>query len=393
MSAHDASVEVDLRRVEELLRGLAEDLAASGALRSPQWRQAFERTPRHVFVPRFYRRTPSGRELVDGARREQREAWLSAVYSNDALVTQYDNANPVQATSSSTELSLMALMLEALDVHDGHRVLEIGAGTGYNAALLCQRLGSELVTTIDIDAHLVEMASRRLKGIGHTPTVAVADGAGGFPANAPYDRVLATCSVAHIPAAWLTQTSPGGLILANLLPGFGGGLVRLEVRPDHSASGRFLPDPAYFMRMRGTRATQPPLSELIALTNGEGAVRPAVLQGDLGEDSLWFLAGLVMPHVVRFGSPGTQSIFDLPRLVDLEDRSWARIDRTSDGHSVTQGGPRNLWDELESTRHQWLAIEQPNRERYGLTVTATGDQYVWLDRFDSGHLWTLGTKS
>jgi protein-L-isoaspartate O-methyltransferase len=63
----------------------------------------------------------------------------------------------------------MIRMLEALDVHSGHRVLEIGTGTGYNAALLSHRLGDTQVFSVDIDADLVELASQRLARTGYHP--------------------------------------------------------------------------------------------------------------------------------------------------------------------------------------------------------------------------------
>jgi protein-L-isoaspartate O-methyltransferase len=79
--------------------------------------------------------------------------------------------------------SLMAQMLEALDVRDEHRVLEIGTGTGYNAALLCHRLGSNNVVSIDIDATLVAVAKNRLAALGHHPTLVVGDGTAGLPST------------------------------------------------------------------------------------------------------------------------------------------------------------------------------------------------------------------
>ncbi|MGH8886002.1 MAG: methyltransferase domain-containing protein [Egibacteraceae bacterium] len=388
MRNEEPSGDVDPTRATELLRTLTEELVAKGALRSPQWRVAFERTPRHPFVPRYYRRMPAGRELVDGARPEQHQMWLAAVYTDDALVTQYDERDPRIATSSSTQPTLMALMLEALDLRDGHSVLEIGTGTGYNAALLCARLGSGLVTTIDIDPGLVHEARQRLQQAGHAPTVAVANGAEGYPANAPYDRIIATCAVPCMPCSWIAQTRPGGLILANLRGGFGGGLVRIEVADDGSAVGKLLPDPAAFIAMRGARLPQPPLSELVSLSNGNGVSRSASMPSGLEDESFWLLAGFGLPHAVRFGSLKPEVL--PPRLVDLGDGSWSRVDRTpEDGHTVTQGGPRSLWDELESLHDRWLELGKPASEQYGLTVTADGRQYVWVDSPDSEHTWDL----
>jgi protein-L-isoaspartate O-methyltransferase len=129
-------------------RDLASALVAGGAVRSPWLQQAFEDTPREMFVPRFYR-SESGREvLVDGTNPEQHEQWLHGVYSDGVLTVQLtpapDLVNDAGApTSSSSMPTVMAGMLEALDLQPGHRVLEIGTGTGYNAALLCHRVGAD----------------------------------------------------------------------------------------------------------------------------------------------------------------------------------------------------------------------------------------------------------
>lgn len=147
-------------------------------------------------MPRFYRRVEGpdygsdAYEPVDGASTEQHDAWLAHLYGDHALVTRYGADPPHQPASSSSQPTIMARMLEALEVAPGDRVLEIatGTGTGYNAALLCERLGSEQVTTVDIDASLVEAASERLRLAGYIPTVAVTDGADGYPAGAPHDR-------------------------------------------------------------------------------------------------------------------------------------------------------------------------------------------------------------
>lgn len=381
-----ADLAVDPARVRELLDGLVEAMAAEGAIRSPEWRAVFGRVPRHAFIPRFYRRGESGREPVDGAQTEQYDEWLTAVYRDDSLVIQYEPSNPELATSSSSQPTLMAIMLEALDVVDGSRVLEIGTGSGYNAALLCERLGSTLVTTIDVEPTLVEAARQRLAAAGYTPTVVVADGVTGYKANAPYDRIIATCAVATLPKAWIDQAREGTVIVATL----SSGVVRLVVGPDGSATGRFISTPAYFMQMKGTMPLEPPMSELIELTKGSGTTKGVVVPPEIGEESFWFLAELAfMPSVVLFGVGGP-TIYDGLRIVDLCDRSWARIDRDGNGHSmVTQAGVRKLWDEVESAYTLWERLGKPDRDRFGLTVTPDRRQYLWLDDPDRGHRWEL----
>ena len=135
--------------------------------------------------------------------------WLDQVYADRVLVTQLDDdptrwrtareTGPVFGvpTSSSSQPAIMAVMLAVLDVTAGQRVLEIGTGTGYNTALLCHRTGDANVTTVDIDAALVATARARLDDCGYHPTCVAGDGIEGYPAGAPYDRVLATCAVAQ----------------------------------------------------------------------------------------------------------------------------------------------------------------------------------------------------
>ena len=131
------------------------------------------------------------------------------------------------------------------------RVLEIGTGTGYNAALLlCERLGSDWVTSVDIDPQLVALARERLAANGYTPTLAAVDGARGYPAGAPYDRIIATCSVPAVPPAWLNQTTPGGMIMVDVRGMIGGTVARLTVGDDGTATGRFQPHYREFMPLR-----------------------------------------------------------------------------------------------------------------------------------------------
>jgi predicted RNA methylase len=116
---------------------------------------------------------------VDGSDPTRRAEWLDAVYSDTALTTQLGQTDPGNTlrpltvpASSSTKPTLMARMLADLHTHPGHRVLEIGTGTGYNAALLCHRLGDRNVCSIDIHPALIHAAHTRLASLGHHPHLA-----------------------------------------------------------------------------------------------------------------------------------------------------------------------------------------------------------------------------
>src|ERR1039458_7943550 len=133
---------------ERLRRSLVADMHAKGVLSSPRVRAAFLAVAREHFLPEA---------LANGG--------LKAVYRDDAIVTKRNSHG--LPLSSSSQPSLMAKMLELLDVRPGDRLLEVGAGTGYNAALLAHLSGpSGRVTSIDIDPDLARRARRSLRDAG-----------------------------------------------------------------------------------------------------------------------------------------------------------------------------------------------------------------------------------
>ncbi|GAA3102131.1 hypothetical protein GCM10020254_54640 [Streptomyces goshikiensis] len=188
------------------------ELDAAGVLVDPAWRAAFEGVPRHAFVPYFWTGRGAGHERLWGEDPdpEQRARWLRGVYTDTPLATRLRDGELV---SSSSQPSLMAKMLNALDVRDGHRVLEIGTGTGYNAALLCHRLGDDLVTTVDLEEEITESARTHLAALGYRPTVVTGGtGRAAAPPAPPFDRILVTCTLPRIPPAWLGQCRPGARV-------------------------------------------------------------------------------------------------------------------------------------------------------------------------------------
>ena len=157
----------------------------------------------------------------------------------------------------------MAQMLEMLGLRGGERVLEIGTGSGYNAALLAELVGPlGRVTTIDIDAELVAAARRHLDdaGYAHVRTI-VADGAAGDPEGAPFDAIVATVGVEQIPAAWIDQLRGGGRLVAPLTIRTMQKVVSFE-RMIHGLESSAVLD-AGFIMLRGPSATQ--FSRTIAL--------------------------------------------------------------------------------------------------------------------------------
>ena len=161
---------------------------------------AFARVPRAHFV----------RTILDSDGRPV-PATTEKVYSDEALVTRLRDGLP---SSSSSQPSLMAQMLEALRLRPGHRVLEVGAGTGYNAALIATITGAPVVS-VDVQPDVVREAVEGLDRAGVTNvTVLEADGYLGAPGLGPFDRIIATVGVGGVPPPWLEQLAPGGMIVA-----------------------------------------------------------------------------------------------------------------------------------------------------------------------------------
>ncbi|WP_028802700.1 methyltransferase domain-containing protein [Streptomyces sp. 142MFCol3.1] len=325
MGAHALDHELD-DLAAQARAAMVREIEASGAWEAdPVWREAFETVPRHLFVPYYYVGVLGGFERVWGEDPDprSRERWVRGAYADAPLATRVRDGELV---SSSSQPSLMAAMLTELEVRDGDAVLEIGAGTGYNAALLAHRLGDDRVTTIDLDAEITESARRHLAAAGHHPLVVTGDGARGVPGRAPFDRIIATCTLTTIPRPWLAQCTPGARILAPLATG----LIALRVRDARHAEGRFLHTPAYFVPLRG-------------------ATRPERAPEHVG------------------GLPARARNEELLRFL----------------LALTVGGldPREAYELWEREGH-------PVRERYGITVS--GDRArAWLDDPEGPHTWPL----
>ncbi|MEV7566113.1 methyltransferase domain-containing protein [Streptomyces tanashiensis] len=367
--------------------GLASALVASGALRD-DWIAAFEAVPRHLFVPdRIWPGIPDGTRqnpLVDRAADPQ--AWLTAVYSDIPLTTQWDDgrhtgdAVGTRPSSSSSQPSMVFAMLADLDVADGQRVLEIGTGTGWNAALLSHRVGAEHVVSVEYDPVVAEAAASRLRP---TPTLAVGDGRQGYAPCAPYDRVIATCSVGEIPLAWIEQTAPGGVIVAPWGPEYGGeAVVRLVVGEDGTAGGHFTRSSA-FMRLRQQRPDLPPHDTYLGGRDwpadgvrSRTSLSPAEVGGWLEQ----FVIGLRVPGAFWTVERYDDGAYTLWTYSSTDRQSWASVDYEpgADEFKTVQAGPRRLWDETEAAYGWWVRSGRPGFERFGLTVGLEG-WTTWLD--------------
>jgi protein-L-isoaspartate(D-aspartate) O-methyltransferase len=220
------------RDASDLQQALVDQLKREGEIRSPRVEAAFRAVPRHLFLP---------------------DVPLSQVYSDEAIPTKHLDG---RAVSSSSQPAIMAVMLEQLALEPGHRVLEIGAGTGFNAALMAQIVGDAgQVITIDIDDDIVTRAREHLSaaGIGRVQVVCC-DGGFGYPEGAPYDRIILTVGAADIAPAWREQLKSDGRLVLPLSIRGPQESVAFERADGHLVSVSI--EGCGFMMLRGALATR-----------------------------------------------------------------------------------------------------------------------------------------
>ena len=198
---------------EEARAAMVERLRADGVVRTPAVGRALATVPRHDFIE------------VDGIDVERAYADVAVIVKTDEQGT---------AVSSASQPTMVATMLELCRLSPGHRVLEIGTGTGYNAALLATIVGADgLVVTVELDADLASTARERLERHGLTRVeVVVGDGAAGHPGPGPYDRIVVTTGAPRIAPAWVDQLRPGGRLVVPVVDRDGMGWVHCLVERD-----------------------------------------------------------------------------------------------------------------------------------------------------------------
>ena len=395
----------------ELRHRLVELLVESRAIRSKAVRRAFLAVPRELFLP----------EIAEASG-------LDVVYSDEALPVQHRDGLP---TSSSSQPTIMAEMLEALDLRGGESVLEIGLGTGYNAALLSRLVGpAGRVTSIDIDPGLAAKARQALADGGYAVTALAGDGHQGWADGAPYDRIIATASVGSVPRPWWDQLAPGGRLVVPLRIGamqlvvvfartpaglhstqlIPGGFMYM--RPDADAPPQWLPTIAVGQEGEQISASGPAIAGL--LPEARDALRtylasaPQVepVEPRPGLSPLWHAAVTTDPgrqvivhsgwSTVRFGlvDPASGAICVL--CVARQGAGRRRAARRHDVwvlDTIESYGPADaLRSELLAALDSWTSAGAPAFDRLTLDVTYEGDRPLWGQRTDEidGQWVTLG---
>src|SRR5688572_26508214 len=187
---------MDKNQVKRLWRAMLTSMKKEGALETEGVAAAFSTVPRHLFLPNLP---------------------LEEVYSDKAIGLKHDASGLL--TSSSSQPSMMAIMLNQLGLKEGDNVLEIGTASGYNAAIMKQIVGDTgRVTSIEIDEELAKQAAINLQHAKYGSVVVVhGDGAQGYSPRAAYDHILSTVGIWDVPPAWIQQLKPRGTIVAPIV--------------------------------------------------------------------------------------------------------------------------------------------------------------------------------
>jgi protein-L-isoaspartate(D-aspartate) O-methyltransferase len=370
-----------VRRASRLVAELVEVAGLA-----PEWHGTFERVLRHRFIPDMVWTEREDR-LVPVRRGDDEGTWMELCYANDYVVTQVDDGVPAgpgmeghEITSSASRPDVVALMLAALQIEPGMSVLEIGTGTGWNAALLAERVGAGHVTSVEVDSEVADRARAALRNAGHPITVVTGDGALGCPSRAPFDRVVATVGVKQVPPVWAVQTRPGGRVLVPWATDFhNGALVSFLVSGGGVMRGRIVGNVA-FMPLRQQRGRRASLERDVRdVAQARRSFTDTHPYDVVGEYDASLAIGLRVPRcklVVTHGGGGAYTVW----LVDPWSGSWACLEFEPGvgKFPVRQLGERDLWQEVEDAYRWWDGLGRPSADRWGLTVTPEG-QRVWLD--------------
>ncbi|MGH2349227.1 MAG: methyltransferase domain-containing protein [bacterium] len=287
----------------QLRNRLVDTLKRRGSIRSPAVEAAFRAVPRHLFVPH--------RTATDA-------------YRDDAIPTRWEHGLP---TSSSSQPGIMAVMAEQLALEPGHRVLEIGAGTGYNAAILRELVGpAGTVVTVDIQSDVAADARAHLRAAGYADVeVIAADGGFGYPAGAPYDRIIVTASLSDVSPPWVAQLADGGRLLLPLRLGTTCLCVVFARAGEELRSTSV--ECCGFMMLKGAYGTDDPAGDAALVSMGEGLFLsapglpsvPLGLLQELLEQIPRRVGGLIVP-VNAFGFGGGLAIYlalTEPGMIDI----------------------------------------------------------------------------
>lgn len=359
---------------EKLRRRYVDGLRREGAITRADVAEAFATVPREVFVANGFHGRGGGWVAAGD------EGFLETVYANDVLVTKIADGVPV---SSSSQPSLMAAMLEALDLAPGMRVLEVGAGTGYNAALMAA-IGAR-VTSIDVQPDVLARARTAVAGAGVT-TVDLREGDGydGYEGGAPYQRVIVTVGVAGASPRWLDQLAEDGFVLAPVRHAGNHPVLRVCRGPDGGVRAEAV-CPAGFMSAAGPLSAAYPGAHPVPAASlpPPTVTRPARIDPPLDVFRYYDLSFAVgawdrRAAFARFGGGD-----EVPCCALLDETGEGGAGIRADGAVVATGDEAAAYaDRAGALLDRWEAAGAPELGAWWAAMALDGDpeRPIWVPR-------------
>ena len=393
---------------EELLRDIKNKLNKS---LPAGIEQAYRSTPRHLFVKQFYqlRQNEWEHTVID---EQNLAAKMPILYQDMPLMLVVDaESNFLGAKSSISQPSLVLSMLNRLDIQAGDSILEIGAGSGWNAAMMGKLAGeSGKVHSVEIIPELVRPAREAIAGldIGNV-TIVESDGGDGYASGAPYDRIMFTVGSYDIPAAFYEQLKDGGTLLMVLKNvGYGDTLYLFKKVGDHFEA--IQGSPCAFVGLQGKyelpELNPADIDQLPFWADIRGAVvkRKAFWCGGKSQSNGHFIGktmglmsflGIVEPWFRAFETGHQEEkrrreIFF--GVVDMEAKSVVTL---SQEDKLTAYGSQAALDRLLADLRLWQELGMPDAACFKLMVYSedvalqAGDRQWIIRRKDSQFLWTL----
>jgi protein-L-isoaspartate(D-aspartate) O-methyltransferase len=364
---------------------------------------AYLATPRHWFVRRYREWGKPEWQPVTAGNLEQH---LAVLYADRPLVLFGDEDN--NALSTISQPSFVLRMLDMLQLQPGQTVFELGAGSGWNAALMGRLVGSAgRVFSLEIIPEVARAATEAVQAAGITNvSIVVADGGDGYPAGSPYDRAIFTAGTYDLPHSFFEQIKDGGLLMAVIkLEGGGDTLFLLRKIKDHFESVDSVG--CAFVQLRGKHQIEGlnpvvlnTLPEWAYLQNKEVS-RIRFWWGGKGPESfVWrtaairFFLAISEPHFRAFK---TEKIAGRPmedHYFGLRDQEQRSLVLAKDDWLITYGNPSVTERFLKRVR-QWVDLGMPASAGFKLQVypndrlPAVHDRQWIVKRNGSTFLWSL----
>lgn len=356
--------------INEYVDPYIEMLKKSEAIRTPQVERAFRKVPRHKLLESIYMSSKdfssrSGYQQIENDPQDPKPENLGLIYSHRALLTRIGaNGRP---TSSTSMPGLIGDMLELMNLEPGLKVLEIGAGTGYNAALISEIVGDQSnVVSVDIQEDVVEQSKRLLEAAGYGDIKIIAkDGFFGVAEEAPFDRIVATVGLYDVSPHWVEQLAENGQMLLPIYQGGACPLIRLT-KDGNRLKGRAL-SASGFMSIQGEMVPEAarPLPQLEKVDEAKIQRKPGwdFKKGMNGRWDFFFFLTASDPRASLLSVPGTDDSDGWKYWsFGIKERDAAAIIGTDEMVLVGEAEP--LLERLEEFHELWHASGRPKASDY-----------------------------